>query len=132
MCPYRVAYQAEVNNMLGDNQFGGRKGRNSQQAALINEIIIEYHRITYKPLSIMQHDVKACFDRTIPSITTICNRKFNIPPKVCQFVNNTKQYIKYYPVTYYGVSNAYYQHNKKNQFTDLGKGQAMLVQNGTL
>ena len=89
--PYHGAQNAEKNNLMGTNQFGGRKGYNSLQAAIINELIIEYHRITYKPLSIMQHDVKACFDRTIPSITTICNRKFNIPMQICKFVNTTRK-----------------------------------------
>ena len=87
---------AENDQQLGENQFGGRKRKNAQQVAIINELIIEYHRITHQTISIMHQDVKACFDRKFPNVTTIANRKYNIPPKIFQLVNNTKKAMKYY------------------------------------
>ena len=107
---------------MGTNQFGGRKGYNSLQAAIMNELIIDYHRITYMHLGIMQHDVKACFDRTIPSITTLCNRKFQIPKQICKFVNQTKANMKYYPVTHYGNSKKHYKHTPQNPIFESGQG----------
>ena len=107
---------------MGTNQFGGRKGYNSLQAAIMNELIIDYHRITYMHLGIMQHDVKACFDRTIPSITTLCNRKFQIPIQICKFVNHTKANMKYHPVTHYGVSKKYYKHTPQHPIYGSGQG----------
>ena len=81
MWPHKAIHMAETNGTLGENQYGGRKKKNSQQVAIINEIILDYHRISHQPLSIMQHDVKACFDRTISSITNISNQAYNISKK---------------------------------------------------
>ena len=73
-------------------------------------------------LDIMQHDVKACFERTIPSITTLCNRTFQIPIQICKFVNQTKVNMKYHPVTYYCVSEKHYKHTPQNPIFGSGQG----------
>ena len=81
MWPHQAINMAETNGTLEVNQYRGRKQKNSQKVAIINEIILDYHRITHHPLSIMQHDVKACFNRTINSLTSISNQAYNIPKK---------------------------------------------------
>ena len=44
----------------------------------------------YIILSVTQHDNKAYFDRTVENITTLSNRKFNVPDKICSMIAKTK------------------------------------------
>ena len=90
--------------ILGTHQYGGRKNHQAHDVVMINELIIEHHRMTHTPLLITQHDNTACFDRTVHSICNLCNRKYNIPYDVCKFVTRTKKEMKYYVLTSQGVS----------------------------
>ena len=67
---------AERKKILETNQFWGRNYQQSHDVSLINELILEYHRITQKSLAIIQHDNKVFFDRTVTNITKIFNQKF--------------------------------------------------------
>ena len=64
---------------MGNNQYGGLKNKRLNEVDFINEMIIEYHCMTYIPITITQHDNAACFDWTVSNITTLANQKFNIP-----------------------------------------------------
>ena len=89
--PHTSQQQAEIEQTLGENQFGGRKNHQTHDVAFINELILEHHRLTHEPIAITQHDNKACFDRTIPNIANVCNQKFGVPPKICTLVTTTKK-----------------------------------------
>ena len=48
--------KAEHNNWSGFNQSGGQKEMSAIETATINEVIVETHRLTKKPLCIHQDD----------------------------------------------------------------------------
>ena len=120
--PKQANYREEKEGTMGNNQYGGRKNKRSNEVAFINEMILEYHRMTYIPITITQHDNAACFDRTVSNITTLANRKFNIPQKVCKLVSNTKNNVKYQVVTYYGSSTRSYGNDKPLKVHGSGQG----------
>ena len=106
---------------MGENQYGGRKQRRSNDVAFINEMILEYHRMMHINITITQHDNAACFDITVSNITTLANRKYNIPTEICKMVQNVKLNIKYHVVTHYGTLETYYSHTKRNPIHGSGQ-----------
>ena len=76
----------------------------------------------YITLIITQHDNKACFNRTVEIITTLSNRKFNVPDKICSMIAKTKNTIKYHITTIHGQSEEYYKHNTKHPVHGSGQG----------
>ena len=112
----------EKAGILGSSQYGGRKQRRSSDVAFINEMIMEYHRITYVEIGITQHDNKACFDRTVANIITLNNKKFNVPQDICKLVTNTKETMQYTIVTKYGPSKKSYSHSDEHPIHGSGQG----------
>ena len=82
--PHKAAHQAEKSKIMGPHQHGGRKNHQAQDVVMLNEFIIDYHRMMHRPLLITQHDNTACFDRTVHNISNICNQKYNIPKSICK------------------------------------------------
>ena len=66
----------EKNKWLGLNQTGGRKNMNAVETSTINELVIEYHRLTSQVLCIHQDDAMGCYDRIIRGHATLSSRKF--------------------------------------------------------
>ena len=60
------------------------------ETATINELIIEYHRITRQPLCTHQYNAAACYDRIVMHNDIISSRKYLIPDNACK-VNNLAQ-----------------------------------------
>ena len=86
--PHQINKMDGNSIQLGQMQYGGRKNRKANDPAMINELILDFHRMTYKQITIVQQDLASCFDRTIQNITNICNQKYNVPIEVCRL--NTK------------------------------------------
>ena len=120
--PHKIHPKADTLGILGKNQFGGRKGHQTHDIAFINELIMEYHRITHTTLAITQHDNRSCFDRTVPNITSLCNQKAGIPKKICSLVNKIRQNTKYYTSTKDGISKEPYYHHPTSPVYGSGQG----------
>ena len=102
--PFTTQKNAHKLGCLGTNQHGGRKNNQAHDVAILNEIILDYHRMYHHTLGITQHDNTACFDRTVYGVTNLCNQKYGVPKQVCQFSTETKKATKYYVQTAAGVS----------------------------
>ena len=99
---------------MGDLQYGGRKGRRANDPAVINEFIIDFHRMSHKSITIVQQDLKSCFDRTVQNISNICNRRMSVPKQVCHLVTQTKKQTKYHITTAQVTSSSSYSTTKQN------------------
>ena len=55
---------------------GGRKNMSAVETSTINELVIEYHRLTRQALCIHQDDAMGCYDRIIRGHATLSIRKF--------------------------------------------------------
>ena len=97
---------------MGNLQYGGRKGRKANDPAIINEFIIYFHRMSHKPITIVQQDLTACFDRTVQNISNICNRRMAVPKQVCYLTAQTREQTKYHITTAHGTSHTFYQSSK--------------------
>ena len=49
------------------------------ETTTINELIVEYHRITKHPICIHQDDAAVCFDRIIMNNAILSSIKYAIP-----------------------------------------------------
>ena len=76
--------KAEEKNWIGDNATGGRKDMSAIETAILNELMIESHRLTKQPLCIHQDDTIGCYDRIIRTHATIKSRNYEIPDNVCK------------------------------------------------
>ena len=54
------------------------------ETAILNELMIESHRLTKQPLCIHQDDTMGCYDRIIRTHATIKSRNYEIPDNVCR------------------------------------------------
>ena len=62
---------------------------------LIDEAIIEIHRLSHKKLAKLQNDATACFDRMVRNLTTLCSRLFEVLDQGCKLQASTLASIKY-------------------------------------
>ena len=120
--PHVASNISEDQKMLGHNQYGGRKHHQAHDIVMINEFIMEYHRMQHIPILITQHDNKECFDRTVHNVCNICNRKYKVPKQVCDFVTRTKTETRYYSLTTQGPSKQYYKHSNTSPVCGSGQG----------
>ena len=65
------------------------------ETATINELVIEYHRITRQPLCTHQDDDAACYDRIVISNEIISSRKYLIPDNACKLNNLAQKHMVY-------------------------------------
>ena len=89
--PKEATKHAVKDKTIGENQWGGVLRGSADLVALINEFIIETHRLTFHNLVILQNDTKACFDRIVNNHSTLHNRRFEIPDQVCKIHSTTLQ-----------------------------------------
>ena len=98
---------------MGHLQYGGRKGRKANDPAIINEFIIDFHRMSHHSVTVVQQDLKACFDRTVQNINNICNRRVSVPKQVCTLNTTIREQSRYHITTANGTSADFYQTTKQ-------------------
>jgi hypothetical protein len=67
-------------------------------------------------------DIAGCFDRIIPSITALLNRKNGVTKQAVQMHGKTLRHARYYLKTKYGISDTYYSHSDKTPIYGNGQG----------
>ena len=103
-CPNKATNHAVKNKTIGENQWGCIPGSSANLVALIDEFIIENHRLTFQNLVIFKNDAKSCFDRIINSHSTLHINRFEMPDKVCKLHFTTLLNIKYRVQTALGTA----------------------------
>ena len=76
--------RVESKKWLGNNQTGSRKTFSAVETTIINEVIVETHRLTNFPLCTHQDGAMGCYGRIIRSHTILNSRKFGIPDNTCK------------------------------------------------
>ena len=87
--------KAEMNKRLGLKQTGGRKKMSAVETVTINELIIEYHRLTRQTLCIYQDNEIRCYDRIIRGHAPLTRRTFLIPNNICKVHSIAPNKIKF-------------------------------------
>ena len=80
---------------MGINQTGGRKAMPATETTIINELVIEWHKITRQLLYTRQDNTVACFDRIVMDHVIINSRKYCIPKNMCKVQIRTQSQMIY-------------------------------------
>jgi hypothetical protein len=75
----RLMWQCESHGRLGDLQDGFRKGRSTTRTLLHNELFADFNKRRRINNFIGMTDISGCFDRIIPSLISLLNRKNGCP-----------------------------------------------------
>ena len=80
-------------DILKNNQWGTIPRRSSETVGTMYNLIIENHILSLQPLCIFQNDATACYDKIIHTLSSICNKKYNVSSKLCNLQTKTLKYI---------------------------------------
>ena len=110
--PKQGMKKAEKYKWLGLNQTGGRKNINAVETATINELVVEYHRLTRQALCIYQDDAMGCYDQIIRGHATWSSRKCFIPDNICKVHSIAHNKIKFKTQINNKISSIEYTHTE--------------------
>jgi hypothetical protein len=99
----RLMQNCEKYGSLGDIQDGFRKGRLTTRTLLHNEIMNDYNKRRRIDSFIGMTDISGCFDRIVPSIISILNRKNGCPKEVVKMHAETLDQAKYFLKSQHGI-----------------------------
>lgn len=100
-------------NHLGKNQRDTRLRRSVDTTALLDEIITEIHRLSFRSLTILHNDTEAYFDIMTHNLITLCSRHHHVPVVVCLHQENTLQRMKYKIQKIHDTSNKSFSHSSE-------------------
>jgi hypothetical protein len=127
----KLTWNCKEHGALGDIQNGFRPGRSTLGTIITNELVTEYNRRMRTNSYTIMTDISGCFDRIIPSITAILNRKNGLTRQAVQMHGSTLRNARYYLKTKFGTSDTFYSHSKKKHLsTAMGKVLVTLLASG--
>jgi hypothetical protein len=101
----------EKHGTLGDLQDGFRKGRSTTRTLLHNEIFNDFNKWLRIDNFVGMTDISGCFDRIIPSIISVLNRKNGCPMEAVRMHGKTLELAKYHLKTQHGISEDFYSNS---------------------
>lgn len=120
----KLVHHCIDNSLLNQWQFGGLPGREAITPAFLEELQWEITRTSRRSLARMDFDASSCYDRIIPSISSLVSRSLGQHQSlVCvhaRFLHQAKYYLK----TKLGISEEYFQHCKISPIYGTGQGSA--------
>jgi hypothetical protein len=118
----KLTWNCEEHKALGDVQNGFRPGRSTLGKIITNELMTEYNRRMRINSYIIMMDIAGCFDRLIPSITSILNRKNGVSKQAVQMHGKTLRNAQYYLKTKFGIFDMFYSHTEQTPIYGNGQG----------
>jgi hypothetical protein len=118
----RLMRNCENYGALGDLQDGFRKGRSTTRTLLHNELFSDFNKRRRINNFIGMTDISGCFDRIIPSIVSLLNKKNGCPPETVSMHALTLSNAKYHLKTKHGVSDSFYSHSEDSPVYGNGQG----------
>jgi hypothetical protein len=104
----RLMKNCEKHGTLGNIQDGFRKGRSTTRTLLHNEIINDYNKWLRIDNYIGMTDISGCFERILPPIIGLLNRRNGCPKTATQMHAQTLYQAKYFLKTHSGISDMFY------------------------
>ena len=92
------------------------------ETATINELIIEYHRLTRQILCIYQDDAMGCYDRIIRGHATLSSTKFMIPDNICKVHSIAHNKMKFKTQINNKISSVEFTNTKEMPKHGIGQG----------
>jgi hypothetical protein len=104
----RLMRNCENFKVLGEVQDGFRKGRSTTRTLLHNKLFNDYNKRLRIDNYIGLTDISGCFDRILPNIISLLNRRNGCPELAVRMHASTLQKSKYYIKTQNGISEKFY------------------------
>jgi hypothetical protein len=90
----QLIHHVTDNRLLSPWQCGGFPGREAHTPVLLEELTWEITRTSRRPLLRMDFDASSCYDRIIPSLSSLVSRSYGQHRKTCfihgRFLRNAK------------------------------------------
>jgi hypothetical protein len=118
----RLMRQAERRKALGEQQFGSRKGKSSEEVVLYKALTYELWNLTRTDGGTFDNDAKACYDRVIPNMTSICAQRLGMKTINAKLHALILKGAKYKLKTTLGTSEEFYKNTEEKPLYGLGQG----------
>lgn len=87
----KLIKQAERDHEITDSQYGGRSQRQAQSEVLNKVLIFDISRHLSKPLTSVDEDLKANYDRKLAPLGALEDRYFDLTHQHGKYMVNTTQ-----------------------------------------
>jgi hypothetical protein len=84
---HRLLNKATQLGLISDCQYGIRKGRMCLSAVLLKRLSYDCIRLQCHTAAVLDNDMRACYDRIIPSQATLVARRAGLPKHAARFHN---------------------------------------------
>lgn len=118
-----MMHHAEENDMINDEQYGGRTQR-MVQSVVPNKLV--YSNISHQTFTLcafMDDDARACYDGIVTRLSSADCRKWGIGHKVANFTNSFIEQQQFHVRSAYGISEA--SHSNNDDYPIEGSGQSI-------
>ena len=112
---------AERHNLLGEEQWGSRKGRSAPEVALLKVLTYEVMHLTKTDGATFDNDAKSCFDRIVRNIMMLVSRKLGMTKEACKTFVRFLLGMRFYQHTEAGISEEFFE-TFKNKLQGVGQG----------
>ena len=114
--------RAEKLNLITDSQYGGRCQRQAQSMVLNRTLIFDITRHMVKPLTCVDEDLKACYDRELAPLGALEDRYFGNSHEQGDYIIQATQKQNFFVKTNFGISKTAYCYTPENKIWGLGQG----------
>ena len=108
--------------MITDSQYGGRALRQAQNMVLNRTLIFDITRHIVKPMTCVDKDLKACYDRELAPLGAIEERYFGNSNEHDNYLIQSTQKQQFFVKTNFGISKEAYGYSADNKIWGLGQG----------
>jgi hypothetical protein len=92
---HQLMRNCELHGTLGDRQDGFRKGRSTIRTLLQNKLLNDYNKRLRINNFVGMTYISGCFDRILPSIISLINRRNGCPHEAVKTHANTLKHARY-------------------------------------
>jgi hypothetical protein len=118
----RLIKHCEYHGALGEEQWGCRSGRSSEDVLLLKTLTYMLIRLTRTPAATFDNDAKACFDRIVLLFAILICRAYGLSVSACKMFVHFLQTVLYCVKTAAGLSETKYKSTPDNYLHGPGQG----------
>jgi exonuclease III len=118
----RLMHQCEDLMLLNPGCYGCRPARTAHDPIVIEVLQMDYTFATRYPHIKFSNDATSCFDRIIPSVSSIIARSYGLHRNIANMQGNMLLNAVYKIKTQLGISDASYSHSEESPIFGTGQG----------
>jgi exonuclease III len=118
----RLMHHCEDNNLLNPGCYGCRAARTAHDPLVIEVLQMDYTFATRHPHIKFSNDATSCFDRIIPSVSSIISRSYGLHRNIAHLQGSMLNNAVYRIKTQLGISDDSYSHSDEHPVFGTGQG----------